>query len=216
MQIMANETQHFTRDHKWHTFGNTAQTVLTIGPSGGEQNGANCSPKKIWIIFFQKKMKRTSLNGSSLPRPWVRRWRWTVAGRNRVAAAVGPSEQLAPPWPVTARSDWLSVEQLTHAQTAKATGCGARPLSSLLSLFSFSIRSSAHTDTHRPHSTHTHTHTETRLTDTHTHTHTPAVDFGCGGLWCRVSSQSVPPDQQTNLQLIWFFKLFNLFEWFKF
>ena len=44
---MANETQHFTRDHKWHTFGNTAQTVLTIGPSGGEQNGANCSPKKI-------------------------------------------------------------------------------------------------------------------------------------------------------------------------
>ena len=158
-------------------------------------------------------MKRTSLNGSSLPRPWVRRWRWTVAGRNRVAAAVGPSEQLAPPWPVTARSDWLSVEQLTHAQTAKATGCGARPLSSLLSLFPFQS-DPAHTLTHTGRIRHTHTHTlkQGSLTHTHTHTHTPAVDFGCGGLWCRVSSQSVPPDQQTNLQLIWFFKLFNLFK----
>ena len=88
-----------------------------------------------------------------LPRPTkVRRRRWpTVAGRNRVAAADGPWGQLAPPWPELAPPDWLSVEQLTHAQPQKEP-VGNTPLQS-------NTLARARTLTHADIRTHSRTHT---------------------------------------------------------
>jgi len=94
-----------------------------------------------------------SLSDGASSRPTkVRRRRWpTVAGRNRVAAADGPWGQLAPPWPELAPPDWLSVEQLTHAQPQKEP-VGNTPLQS-------NTLARARTLTHADIRTHSRTHT---------------------------------------------------------